>query len=100
MKYVGVTSPFQKFHNVPNILILLLTLECGGRRGHDSLVVGFSTTYAIGAHHPNVVSSNPAHGGVSSMQHYVIKFVSDLRQVSGFLLVLLFSPPIKLTSTI
>jgi hypothetical protein len=51
MKYVGVTSPFQKFHNVPNILILLLTLECGGRRGHDSMVVGFSTTYAIGAHY-------------------------------------------------
>ena len=33
----------------------------------------------------NVVSSNPAHGKVYSIQHYVIKFVSDLRQVSGFL---------------
>jgi hypothetical protein len=32
--------------------------------------------------------------------HYVIKFVSDLRQVSGFLRVLRFSPPIKLTATI
>ena len=29
----------------------------------------------------NVVSSNPAHGQVYSIQHYVIKFVSDLRQV-------------------
>jgi hypothetical protein len=28
-----------------------------------------------------VVSSNPAHGEVNSIQHYVIKFVSDLRQV-------------------
>ena len=28
-----------------------------------------------------VVSSNPVHGDVYSMQHYVIKFVSDLRQV-------------------
>jgi hypothetical protein len=30
--------------------------------------------------------SNSAHGVVFSMQHYVIKFVSDLRQVGGFLL--------------
>jgi hypothetical protein len=27
----------------------------------------------------NVASSNPADGEVSSIQHYVIKFVSDLR---------------------
>jgi hypothetical protein len=33
---------------------------------------------------------NPAHGEVFLMQHYVIKFVSDLRQVSGFLWVLWF----------
>jgi hypothetical protein len=31
-----------------------------------------------------VVSSNPTHDEVYSVQHYVIKFVSDLRQVSGF----------------
>ena len=31
-----------------------------------------------------VVSSNPIHGKVYSIQHYVIKFVSDLRQVGGF----------------
>ena len=30
------------------------------------------------------MSSNPVHGEVYSIQHYVIKFVSDLRQVSGF----------------
>ena len=33
-------------------------------------------------------------------QYYVIKFVSDLRQVGGFLKVLRFPPPIKLTATI
>jgi hypothetical protein len=33
-------------------------------------------------------------------QRYVIKFVSDLLQVGGFLRVLLFLPPIKLTVTI
>jgi len=46
------------------------------------------------------VSSNPAHGEVYSIQHYVIKFVSNLWQVGGILRVLRFPPPIKLTSTI
>jgi hypothetical protein len=32
----------------------------------------------------NTVSSYPATGEVYSIQHYVIKFVNDLRQVSGF----------------
>ena len=49
---------------------------------------------------PNVVNSNPAHGEVYLMQHYVIKFVSDLGQDGGFLCVLWFPPPIKLTTTI
>ena len=31
-----------------------------------------------------VVSSNTVHGEVFSIQHYVIQFVSDLRQVGGF----------------
>jgi hypothetical protein len=42
-----------------------------------------------------VVCSNPIYGEVYSIQHYVMKFVSDLRQVSGFLRVPL---PIKLTT--
>jgi len=33
-----------------------------------------------------------------SIQHYVINFVSDLRLVGGFLRLLLFPPPIKLTA--
>jgi hypothetical protein len=32
-----------------------------------------------------VDSSNPAHGEVYSIEAYVINFVSDLRQVGGFL---------------
>jgi hypothetical protein len=32
-----------------------------------------------------VVSFNPAHGEVYSIQQYVIKFVIDLRQIGGFL---------------
>ena len=46
------------------------------------------------------VSLNPIHGEVYSIQHYIIKFVFDLWQVGGFLRVLRFSPPLKLTSTI
>jgi hypothetical protein len=42
------------------------------------------------------MSSNPAHGEVYWIQHYVIKFVSDLWQGGGFLQVLRFLPPIKL----
>ena len=36
----------------------------------------------------------------NSIQDFVIKFVSDLWQVGGFLQVLWFPPPIKLTATI
>ena len=46
------------------------------------------------------VSWNPTHDKVYSIQHYVIKFVSDLQQVGSFLWVLRFPQPIKLTVTI
>ena len=45
-------------------------------------------------------SSAKVHGEVYLVQHYVINFVSDLRMVGGFLWVLRFSPPVKLTPTI
>ena len=41
-----------------------------------------------------VVSSNTVHSKVYSIQHYVIKFVSGLQQVGGFLRF----PPINLTT--
>jgi len=46
------------------------------------------------------VSSSPVQGEVYSIQHYVIKFVSDLREVGGFLRVLRIPPPIKMTAII
>jgi hypothetical protein len=46
-----------------------------------------------------VVSWNPDHDEVYSILHYVIKFVSDLWQVSGFLWVFRFPPPIKMNTT-
>ena len=47
-----------------------------------------------------VVCSNLVHYEVYSIQLYVIKFGSDLQQVGGFLQVLQFPAPIKLTATI
>ena len=37
-----------------------------------------------------VVSSNPAHVELYAIQHYMIKFVSDLQQVGGFLYTTLY----------
>ena len=48
----------------------------------------------------NVVSSSSVDREVVSIQHYVIKIVSDLRHLGGFLMVLWFPPTIKLTATI
>jgi hypothetical protein len=49
---------------------------------HDRMVVGFITTYAI---RQFLMSFESRSGKMYSIQHYVIKFVSDLLQVSGFL---------------
>jgi hypothetical protein len=54
-----------------------------GRRGHDLLIARLTTTYAISTFYltyifvcvcvtTNVLSSNPAHNDMYSMQHYVI----------------------------
>jgi hypothetical protein len=51
------------------------------------MVVEFTTTELLMQSVPittTVVSSNPAHGEVYYMSQYVIKLVSDMRQVGGF----------------
>jgi len=60
--------------------------------------VGFTTTYAISAYHYWCCEFGSRSG--RGVQHYVIKFVSDMRQVGDFLRILMFPPPIKLTATI
>jgi len=47
-----------------------------GRRGHDRMVVGFTTTYAISAYHHQRCEFNFHLDKVYLIQHYVIKFVS------------------------
>ena len=87
-----------------------------GRHGHD--VVGFTTTCVISVYHHESWEFEPrswrvvlhttlcgkvcqwlVHDEVYSIQHYVVKFVSDLWQVDGLIRVLRFTPPIKLTAT-
>jgi hypothetical protein len=57
-------------------------------------VVGYTTTYAISAYYHQRCEFECRSGEVYSIQHYVIKVVS------GFLRVLRFLPPIKLTAMI
>ena len=55
-----------------------------GCHGHDRMVVGFTTAYAISAYHHWSCEFESCSGKVYSIQHYVIKFVSGhLWQVSG-----------------
>ena len=57
----------------------------------ERVVVGFITTYVISTYHHYRCEFEPRSGEMYSIQHYVIKFVSDWRQVrvysgySGFL---------------
>jgi len=62
------------------------------------MVVEFTTTYAISAYHHWCCEFASRSGW--GVQHYVMKFVSDLRQSYSFLRVLCFPPSIKLIVTI
>ena len=73
----------------------LFPINGRGCHGSDRMVVGFKTTHAISAYHHWCCEFDTWSG--RGVQHYVIKFISDLRQVGGFLRVLRFPPPIKLT---
>ena len=67
-------------------------LPPGGRRNHDGWILQLPLQSVFITN--KVVSSIPVRDEVYSIQHYVIKFVSDLRHV------IRFPPPMKLTSTI
>jgi len=63
-------------------------------RGRDRMTI----TYAFCAYNHWCCEFESRSG--RGVQHYVIKFVSDLRQVCCFLRVVRFPPPIELTATI
>ncbi len=62
------------------------------------MAAGFKTTYAISAYQHCCWEFESRSG--RGVQHYEIKFVSDLRQVGGFLRIIRFPQPIKLTAWI
>jgi hypothetical protein len=114
--------------STPCTLSLVHYINSGrGCRGGDHMVVGSTTTYmyTISAFHhsrcefesrswrlidwlidwlvfnaniSNISTMSWCHSW-RSVQHYVIKLVSDLRQVGNFLQVIWFRQPIKLTAT-
>ena len=57
----------------------LFKYKNGGRRGRDCVVIGFTTTYMISDYRQYRCEFETAHDEVYPIQHYVIKFVSDLR---------------------
>ena len=80
------------------IMQILFINRC--RHGRDRMVDRSTGSYAISAYHHWSCEFESHPGDVYSVQHYVIKFVGDLRQVGGFLRVFRLPPPIKLTATI
>jgi hypothetical protein len=65
-----------------------------GCRGHDRMVVGFTTSYAISAHYHYHCEFESSSWRSVLDTTLCDKFVSGLRQVSGFL------HQLKLTATI
>ena len=83
--------------NLHNCLLnyyIATQINLSDHSGPDCMVVGFTVQSVPMT--TKVVSSNPTYCEVYLLQLYVIMFVSDLWQVSGFLRVLRFPPPIKL----
>ena len=78
-----------------NMFVLTRTPKIKGDR--NRMVVGLQLPMQSVPITTKAVRSNPAHGEMYSMQHYMIKYV--LRQVGDFLKVLRFPSPIKLTAT-
>ena len=92
---VGLSVPLRYTDSDYPFGIFKLFLQSqSGRRGHDRMVVGFTTIYSIGAYHHPRCEFESRSGELYSIQHYVMQFVSDLQQVGGFHR---FLPPIKLT---
>jgi hypothetical protein len=60
--------------------------------------IGCIATYVISVYNYQRCELESSSGAVYSIQHHVIKSVSNLRQVGGLLLALRFPPLIKLTA--
>ena len=65
-----------------SLFVIFFFWQLRSRRVRDRTVVGFTTTYAISVNHHWCCEFESRSG--RGVQHYVIKFVSDLRQVGGY----------------
>jgi hypothetical protein len=107
------THPKQTTVKSENIIVFFIYLMYIGRYDMQVLIyifeegpswpwsygtVEFTTIYVISAYHHWCCEFESLSG--RGVQHYLIKFVSHLGQVGGFLWVLRFPLPIKLTTTI
>ena len=83
-----------------NIIVVKLInntyISFGGTLARDHMMVRFATIYSMSAYHWCCEFKTRLGRGV---HHYVIHFVSDLRQVGGFPEVLRFPPALKLIDT-
>jgi hypothetical protein len=87
-----VLAYYHNLHNVWNIC-LVFSIFCKGKtpfgkKFNTEKRMSWSKSVPITN---NVIRSNPAHDETSWIQHYVIKFVSDMQQFRGFLRILRFS---------
>jgi hypothetical protein len=61
-----------------------------GLRDRDRMVVTFTTTCVFSSYHHYCCEFESRPGDVYSIQHYMIKIVSDWQQVGGFIRILRF----------
>ena len=74
--YIVISSLLRRI--LQDVPLWFFSFFLRGRHGRDCMVVGFTTIYAISAYHHQHCEYKPNSGEVYSIQHYVIKFVSDL----------------------
>jgi hypothetical protein len=88
MMYFQYTCYLQIWHTWIRVLAINATF-------HNIYILDFQLLVQSVYITTKVVSSNPDHIEVYSIQHCVKKFVSDLGQIGGFLRLFWFPPPIK-----
>ena len=71
---MGEYTLLVSFYLVPHFL-------SRGRRGRDRIVVGFTATYAISTYYHCCCQIESRSG--RGVEHFLIKFVRDFRQVDG-----------------
>ena len=75
-----IISQWKNQHLVEKYSVIFVQMR--DRRHRDRMVVGFATTFAISSYHRWCCVFESRSG--RCVQHYVIKFVSHLRQIGGF----------------